>query len=99
MGLAKELRVGYDCCEGVAQIVGNGVRHSANRRQTFRLEQILLRAGKALSHSVECERELGDFVAAASVQPVGEVASLEGRDSGEQTGKRAGKSVRDQENQ
>ena len=81
------------------QIVGDRAGHAADGGQSLGVQKVLLAFLQALSHSVECRREFGDFVAAADVQRKCEVPFLQGAHTGNEIGERSRESIGDEKNQ
>ena len=97
--VAQEFGVGDDGGEGVAQIVRNRTGHASDGGQLFGLQQVALALEKAGAHAVEGASQFGDFVSAARIQRMMEVAAFQGAHAGDQTAERPGESVRDEEHQ
>ena len=90
MAVAEEFGVGDDGGEGMAEIVGNGTGHASNGGELFGFEQIALTFQKAGAHAIEGASQFGDFVSAARIQRMMEVARFQRAYAGDQAARAGG---------
>lgn len=99
VGFHQELGIGDDGGQGMAEIVRDRTRHTANGGQLFRLQQIPLTLEQAGAHAVECTGQFRYFVPAARVQRMIKVTRAQGPYTAHQVLQGARECVRDKEHE
>src|SRR4029077_8195637 len=89
----QEFRIGDDGGERVAEVVGNGTGHTANRGQLLGLKQIALALKQTGAHAVESVGKFGHLVASPRIHGMVKITAFKGAHAGNQVSQRPGEGV------